>query len=313
MLTEEFKSNELLRMAMFTKTGLVPTADELEAQFPLSAKAKNFIETSRETIGSTLAERENDAADNKLLVVVGPCSITAEHSFKGHQPGRHFLASDLAWKLQTEVKEKQLDRALHLVFRAHFAKPRTALGWAGLEQTDLLATTQILQEIAEQKIPMSAEFMHERHFARFGRFMSALTIGARNVNDTLLRHAVSAHTEIPAFFKNGVSINGIDEARNAMQAAGTPTPVEILRGDDRSVRVISEGHSHLGLIHRGRAGIDTVEDFENDVVAIEKTFGRFMIDCAHGNARAHKHGANTLVDAQKQCVEHVWNKTKYIQ
>jgi 3-deoxy-7-phosphoheptulonate synthase len=87
---------------------------ELAEQIPLTQKTADFILKSREEIEAIISKK-----DNRLLVVMGPCSI--------HDTG---AAMDYAHKLKA-LQEKYANELL-IVMRVYFEKPRTTVGWKGL-------------------------------------------------------------------------------------------------------------------------------------------------------------------------------------
>ena len=95
------------------------TPGQLKSELPLEGAALESVQLARNTIFSIL-----DRTDPRLFVVVGPCSI---HDTEA--------AIDYAKRLK-ELAEKVQD-TLYIVMRVYFEKPRTSIGWKGLDQRSL--------------------------------------------------------------------------------------------------------------------------------------------------------------------------------
>lgn len=269
------------------------TPAELHSKYPLSPEAQEAIVHNRQEIEDILA-----GVDPRKLVVVGPCSLDDQTDSRG---------VPLIYHLGTRIKELAEDPGISsqikIVMRVPPAKPRTKLGWTGLENTDLERSYELMNELANGEIPLSMELMHEKHFARYGNLISMGWVGARNVEDTYLRHAVSAHPDIPVLFKNAPS-GGIKPALNAMETAKEAHKVDIINEDNQLVEVDSRGNTSTGIVLRGGSSVDSPEQFEEAVEGAVKLNVPFLIDCGHGNAAAHDSG-NKSAEGQLLALAHL--------
>ena len=93
---------------------ILVTPEQLKAALPMSASIHDTLADSRQVIENIL-----DRRDNRIFVVVGPCSI--------HDP---IAAMDYARRLKGLADE--LADTLYIVMRVYFEKPRTTIGWTGL-------------------------------------------------------------------------------------------------------------------------------------------------------------------------------------
>ncbi len=106
---------DALNNVHITDEQILITPDQLKAEFPLSIAQEEQIEHSRQTISDIIAGR-----DPRLLVVCGPCSI--------HDPE---TAIEYARRFKTLAEE--VSDSLYLVMRVYFEKPRTTVGWKGVD------------------------------------------------------------------------------------------------------------------------------------------------------------------------------------
>ena len=99
----------------------------LMEELPVSPEAEKTVSTAREEIADILAGR-----DKRVLAIVGPCSI--------HDPKAALEYAERLATLKDEVVEDVL-----LVMRVYFEKPRTTVGWKGMEKTHGLVATIPIQ------------------------------------------------------------------------------------------------------------------------------------------------------------------------
>lgn len=261
--------------------GTVPTPLELQQQFALTAAGQAAVLAHRKELTDIM-----HTPNSRMLVVVGPCSLDAD------MIDGQFAAKVFADQLFEASEKHGLEEELKLVLRMPPTKPRTANGWSGLEQTDMPKAAQILTDLANDGRPLAMEVMEERHFARFGDRLSLGWVGARNVGNTLLRHTVSAHPELPTFFKNSMEEDvrsSLLTAHDASMTAAGSHPVEVMSADGSLVKVMSPGNPNTGIIFRGNAQSNP-RNFKFgvwDALNIRQPIPPLMIDISHENARAH--------------------------
>ncbi|CAJ1326873.1 unnamed protein product [Effrenium voratum] len=176
-------------------TQKVPSAAELQNSFPLPYALRRFVNLSRAEARAIIR-----GEDDRLLVIVGPCSI--------HDPR---AARDYARLLQ-EVREEVKDDLL-IFMRTYLEKPRTSVGWRGLisdpalnGQEDLARGLalgrRVLLDMNALGLPSATEFLDPLVAPYLEDVVSYGSIGARTVESPVHRQ-LAAHLAMPIGFKNG--------------------------------------------------------------------------------------------------------------
>src|SRR5437763_12794642 len=203
----------------WTKVVLPPIF--LEEEMPATEKSSSTVYQARLEIADILHGK-----DDRLLVVVGPCSI---HDTKA--------ASEYASLLKTAIDELSAD--LRVVMRVYFEKPRTTVGWKGLindphlDQTykindGLRIARHLLLDLAKMGVPAGTEFLDIISPQYFVDLVTWGAIGARTTESQVHRQLVSG-LSCPVGFKNGTSgdvqiaIDAILSARHKHTFLGGPT------------------------------------------------------------------------------------------
>jgi 3-deoxy-7-phosphoheptulonate synthase len=265
-------------------------------EIPTTPDAIDTIIQAREA-----ASRIMNYADNRLLVIVGPCSI---HDVDG--------ALEYAARLKKLIDQHQNE--LCIVMRIYFEKPRTTVGWKGLINDPYLDNSfqinqglklarKLLLDLAEMGVPSATEFLD----TIVPQFISDLVawgaIGARTTECQLHRELASG-LSMPVGFKNGTNGN-VQIAIDALLSAqhphhflsvtkhGVPAIVSTLGND--SCHVILRGSS--GGTNYSAAQIAEVEEMQK-AAQIHK---RIMVDCSHGNSQKdHRKQSNVIHDLAAQ-------------
>lgn len=263
----------------------VPTPTVLQNMVPLSFEASTLVAKHR----AELYERFVDSTkpDPRLLAIVGPCSLDA-----GRLPCGKLAVVEYAERLVRLSQRPDIASKLQIVIRCAPAKPRTSIGRRGLEQTALEMAYRCMVEVAETGIPLTMEVMRELHYRRYGHLLSMAWVGARNVEDTFLRHMVSYYSDMPTLFKNA-NRAGLDEACYAIATAAERHWVEITTDSGAMREVFSKGNHATGLIFRGWEGI-TPPEYEDAIWSIGQ---RKVVDCSHTNARMFSAKATGQLEA----------------
>ena len=186
---------------------------QVQAELPLSEAAAKTVETTRREIQDVLAGR-----DDRLLVIVGPCSI--------HDPA---AALDYAQRLK--ALRAQLSRHLLIVMRVYFEKPRTTVGWKGLindpnldDSYDidrgLRIARKLLLELNDGGMPAGVEFLDILTPQYMADLVSWGAIGARTTESQLHREMASG-LSCAVGFKNGTD-GSVKVAVDAVQSARAP-------------------------------------------------------------------------------------------
>jgi 3-deoxy-7-phosphoheptulonate synthase len=258
---------------------LLPPAILME-DLPLSEAASTTVAESRAAVTRVLRGQ-----DDRLVVIVGPCSIHDVGAAREYAKG--LLAARPA-----------LEDALVLVMRVYFEKPRTTVGWKGLINDPHLDGTfkvneglklarGLLLDLAEQGLPAGCEFLDTITPQYIADLVSWGAIGARTTESQVHRELASG-LSVPVGFKNGTDGN-TQIAIDAIQAAGHPHQFLSVTKQGLSAIVVTRGNPDCHIILRGSsAGPNfAVEDVARGAASLEKAKlpPRLMVDCSHGNSR----------------------------
>jgi 3-deoxy-7-phosphoheptulonate synthase len=263
---------------------LVPPSHVLR-EFAMTEQAAKTVSEARQQIHRVL-----HGADDRLVVITGPCSI---HDVKA--------AKEYAGRL-LDARQK-LGRELLIVMRVYFEKPRTTVGWKGLINDPnldgsfsinegLRIARQLLLDVNETGVPVGCEFLDMITPQYIGDLVAWGAIGARTTESQVHRELASG-LSCPVGFKNGTDGN-IRIAVDAIRAAQAPHHFLSVTKGGHSAIVSTTGNEDCHVILRG--GKQPNYDAAN-VAAAAKGLGeagiaaRVMIDFSHGNSSK---------DAQKQ-------------
>jgi 3-deoxy-7-phosphoheptulonate synthase len=258
---------------------LIPPAILME-NLPLSEAASTTVADGRAAITKVLRGQ-----DDRLVVIVGPCSI---HDVEA---AREYAAGLLA-------ERPALEDALVLVMRVYFEKPRTTVGWKGLINDPQLDGTfkvnqglelarGLLLDLAQKGLPTGCEFLDTITPQYIADLVSWGAIGARTTESQVHRELASG-LSVPVGFKNGTDGN-TQIAIDAIHAAGHPHQFLSVTKQGLSAIVVTRGNPDCHVILRGGNGAPNhgAEDVARAVANLEKAklAPRLMIDCSHGNSR----------------------------
>ena len=257
----------------------LPPPEHLIRFFPVAGTAvEKLIGATRDAVRRILAGQ-----DDRLLVVIGPCSI--------HDPT---AALDYARRLKAE-RDRYAD-TLEIVMRVYFEKPRTTVGWKGLINDPYLDETfriheglriarQLLLDINRLGMPAGSEFLDVISPQYIGDLIAWGAIGARTTESQVHRELASG-LSAPIGFKNGTDGN-VRIAIEAILAAARPHHFLSVHKNGQVAIVETKGNKDCHLILRG----GKVPNFDAEHVAaacreIEaaKLDCRLMIDCSHANS-----------------------------
>jgi 3-deoxy-7-phosphoheptulonate synthase len=185
--------------------------------------------------------------DNRLLMIVGPCSIHDISSAKEY--GEKLI------KLSEKLKDK-----LFIVMRVYFEKPRTIRGWKGLindpnlDQTcdiekGLRTARKLLLELNGMGLPCGCEFLEPISPQYIADLVTWGAIGARTTESQIHRQ-LSSGLSMPIGFKNGTG-GSIDMAINAMISATNPHIFFGINEDGKASIISTKGNPHTHIILRG--------------------------------------------------------------
>ena len=257
----------------------IPSPHDVLTEFPLGARRAERVARDRDEIADILAGR-----DDRLLVVVGPCSV--------HDPE---AALDYAGRLAT-VAEELADR-LKIVMRVYFEKPRTTIGWKGLindpgmdntfDVTRGLRTArQLLLDVIDIGLPVGCEFLEPTSPQYIADAVAWGAIGARTTESQVHRQLASG-LSMPVGFKNGTDGN-IQVAVDGVNAAAAQHVFFGMDDMGRGALVNTAGNEDCHVILRGGTGgpnydASAINAVANKMVAAGLP-GRVVIDCSHANS-----------------------------
>lgn len=258
---------------------VLPPPEHLIRFFPIvGTPVEKLISQTRRRIHDIL-----HGHDERLLVVVGPCSI--------HDPA---AAVDYARRLQP-LREKYADR-LEVVMRVYFEKPRTTVGWKGLINDPYLDESfrideglriarQLLIEINRLGLPAGSEFLDVISPQYIGDLISWGAIGARTTESQVHRELASG-LSAPIGFKNGTDGN-LKIALDAIQAAARGHHFLSVHKNGQVAIVRTRGNKDCHVILRG--GKAPNYDVASVAAAVQELAAaklppRLMVDCSHANS-----------------------------
>ena len=257
----------------------LPPPEHLIRFFPIrGTPVEKLVADTRSRIRQIMAGQ-----DDRLLVVIGPCSI--------HDP-----AAALEYARKLKVLRDQHADTLEIVMRVYFEKPRTTVGWKGLINDPYLDESyrideglrmgrQLLLEINRMGVPAGSEFLDVISPQYLGDLIAWGAIGARTTESQVHRELASG-LSAPIGFKNGTDGN-IRIATDAIQSAARPHHFLSVHKNGQVAIVETTGNPDCHLILRGGKAPNYdaahVEAACKDLEAA-KLPATLMVDCSHANS-----------------------------
>lgn len=235
-------------------------------------------------------------ADDRLLVIVGPCSI-------------HDTEAGLEYAKRLLAMRQHLSNELLIVMRVYFEKPRTTVGWKGLINDPHLDGTydinlglekarRFLLDVNEIGMPAATEFLDVVSPQYTADLVSWGAIGARTTESQIHRELASG-LSCPVGFKNGTD-GGAKVAIDAIKAAASPHHFLSVTKEGESAIFATRGNEDCHVILRG--GKQPNYD-AHSVAEVCQQLGEaglapvLMIDCSHGNSQKQYKNQITVVDS----------------
>ncbi|MCG6935705.1 MAG: 3-deoxy-7-phosphoheptulonate synthase AroG [Proteobacteria bacterium] len=270
----KYKTDDLRISAM---SEVVPPV-QLHKDCPVTEPVSKLIFDTRTAIHNILQDR-----DDRLLVIIGPCSV--------HDPK---AAVEYAGRLQ--VLRKELSENLLVVMRVYFEKPRTTVGWKGLINDPFLDEScqinkglniarNLLLDINGMGMPAATEFLDLITPQYIADLISWGAIGARTTESQVHRELASGLSS-PVGFKNGTD-GTLRIAIDAVRAASQPHNFLSLTKAGHSAIFATTGNEDCHIILRG--GNEPNYDAASVAEAVQQlqsaeVIDKLMIDCSHANS-----------------------------
>ena len=270
----------------------------LEEMLPVPDAAQTLVETSRAAISKILHGK-----DDRLIVVVGPCSI--------HD---HDQALGYAQLLKTQAD--LLAKDLLVVMRVYFEKPRTTVGWKGyindphLDDSfainkGLEMARRLLLDVLAVGLPVGTEFLDLLSPQFISDLVSWGAIGARTTESQSHRQLASG-LSCPVGFKNGTD-GGIKVATDAIQAAKAAHAFMGMTKMGQAAIFETRGNDDCHVILRGGKQPNYSKSDVDAACALLKSAGQreqVMIDVSHANSsKQHARQITVAADVAGQIAE----------
>ena len=252
----------------------------LEDELPLPAAAETFIQSARQQIARIILGQ-----DDRLLAVVGPCSV--------HDP-----VSALEYARKLAPLATRLSPDLLVVMRVYFEKPRTVVGWKGLINDPgldgsfqinrgLRLARQLLLDVTAQGLPIATEFLDTTLGQYYADLVSWGAIGARTTESQIHRELASG-LSMPVGFKNRTD-GDLQVAVDAILSAQHPHCFPSLTHQGAPAVLTTAGNPHGHLVLRGgsRSGPNFGAEHVAQSAALLQQAGApqaVLVDCSHANS-----------------------------
>jgi 3-deoxy-7-phosphoheptulonate synthase len=257
----------------------VPAPYELVNKYPINDEISKLVYGTRNEISQILHNK-----DDRLFVVVGPCSI--------HDPD-----SALEYAEKLAIENKKLNKNILIIMRVYFEKPRTTVGWKGLiNDPDINETFNIakgvelarklLINIAELGLPAGTEFLDPISPQYVTDIISWGAIGARTAESQIHRELASG-LSCPIGIKNGTdgglkaAIDGIQAANHSHVFLGATKEADIAM-----LKTAGNNDTHI-ILRGGKEPNYDSESVKSTITALREAEVNesIMIDASHGNSQ----------------------------
>ncbi|WP_106536047.1 3-deoxy-7-phosphoheptulonate synthase [Haloactinopolyspora alba] len=274
-------------------TGFQPLTSpaRMLTELPMDDEHAGLVRDSRREVREIMS-----GEDDRLLVVVGPCSV--------HDPE---AALDYARRLAPVAQALRAD--LRVVMRVYFEKPRTTVGWKGLindpgldgsfdVERGLRTARTLLFDVLDAGLPVGCEFLEPISPQYIADTVSWGAIGARTPESQVHRQLASG-LSMPVGFKNATS----GDVQAAIDGCATAASGHVFFGvdhDGRAAAATTSGNPDCHVILRGgRGGPNYRADDVRDALALLHKADlpeRLVIDASHGNSGKDHERQAVVVD-----------------
>jgi 3-deoxy-7-phosphoheptulonate synthase len=257
----------------------VSAPEVVRDEVPLTDAAAATVYHARQAIHRIL-----HGEDDRLLVVVGPCSI-------------HDVAAAMEYARRLATLRKELGDTLEVVMRVYFEKPRTTVGWKGLiNDPDLDGSFRInkglrvarglLRDLAVEGMPAATEYLDLISPQYIADLVSWGAIGARTTESQVHRELASG-LSCPVGFKNSTD-GSLQVAIDAIRSASRPHHFLSVTKAGRSAIFSTAGNEDCHIILRGgRKPNYDAESIDHACAQLRASElpEVVMVDCSHANSR----------------------------
>ena len=270
----------------------LPTPAALRADLPADGATRAAVARARDEVRAVLA-----GLDDRLLVIVGPCSI--------HDPA---AGLDYARRLARTAARHRGE--LLVVMRTYFEKPRTTVGWKGLVndpaldgshdmEAGLRAARRFLLDVTALGLPAATEFLEPVAPQYLADLVAWGAIGARTAESQIHRQLVSG-LSMPVGFKNGTD-GGLQVALDACTAASAGQAFLGMDPHGQASMVRTQGNPDVHLVLRGGAAGPNYGDADLAAATeAARTAGlnpRLVVDASHANSgKSHERQSRVLAE-----------------
>ena len=249
-------------------------------------------------------ERIIEGNDDRMLMIVGPCSI--------HDP-----KACLEYARRLKILADDVSERIFIAMRVYFEKPRTTVGWKGYindpnlngtydVETGMAKAREFLLEVCKVGLPVATEFLEPFTPQYLGDLVSWGAIGARTTESQTHR-LITSGLSMPIGFKNGTG-GTVQIAVDAMVAASSEHVFLGIDDDGVASIVTTTGNPATHLVLRGGK---TGPNYDSDSVSsaqslLEKASLKpnLVIDCSHGNSdKDHKRQPIVFKNILEQRIE----------
>lgn len=257
---------------------LLPTPEQIKQELPRSSKVETVVAQSRKDLCRILNKE-----DQRLFIVVGPCSI-------------HDTTAAIDYATRLAALSEQVKDKLMIIMRVYFEKPRTSVGWKGLIndprlddsfhiEEGLRKARKLLLDISELGLPTATEALDPISPQYIGDLITWTAIGARTTESQTHRE-MSSGLSTPVGFKNGTD-GSLTVAINAMQSAANPHNFLGINQQGQCAVISTAGNRYGHVVLRGgkQPNYDSVH-----VALAEKELSdaklpqNIVVDCSHANS-----------------------------
>jgi 3-deoxy-7-phosphoheptulonate synthase len=261
------------------ETRPLPSPSALLAEIPKSEAQAGFVTRTRQDLHRVIF-----TDDNRLVLIIGPCSI---HDVDA---GREYAGRLAA--LSREVSDRVM-----IVMRVYFEKPRTTVGWKGLimdprldGSNDIAAGLRIargfLRDVLDLGLPTATELLDPVTPQYIADLVCWCAIGARTAESQTHRQMASG-LSMPIGFKNGTD-GSVQTAINAIRAASQPQTFLGINMDGAASAVVTAGNPNCHIVLRGgSAGPNfSAAHIAKTEQQLESAglLRSIMVDCSHDNS-----------------------------